>query len=230
MLESTWPTTTTISAIKNIEEPITFAWAGIPRAAAVYTNFGKVVTVPELKLVIIKSSKESEKERSAAAAIPGATNGRVTLLNVCHSFAYRSIAACSRRGSRDAIRALTVTTTNEIQNITCAIMVGTNPGVIPRFKNIVRRDAPNTISGVAIGKKISKLVVDRPANLYLPNAKAIRVPSMVAKIVEIKPIFNELPSAIQMSGAPHGFFQFFNVNPFHTKLLRPESLKEKANV
>ena len=43
--------------MKNIEEPITFAWAGIPRAAAVYTNFGKVVTVPELKLVIIKSSK-----------------------------------------------------------------------------------------------------------------------------------------------------------------------------
>jgi hypothetical protein len=109
-------------------------------------------------------------------------------------------------------------------------MVGTNPGVIPRFKNIVRRDAPNTISGVAIGKKISKLVVDRPANLYLPNAKAIRVPSMVAKIVEIKPIFRELPSAIQMSGAPHGFFQFFNVKPFHTKLLRPESLNENANV
>lgn len=104
--------------MKNIEEPITFAWAGIPRAAAVYTNFGKVVTVPELKLVIIKSSKDNENESKAAAAIPGATNGKVTLLNVCHSFAYKSIAACSSRGSKEAIRALTVTTTNEIQNIT----------------------------------------------------------------------------------------------------------------
>ena len=109
-------------------------------------------------------------------------------------------------------------------------MVGTKPGVIPRFKNIVSKDAPSTISGVAIGKKISKLVVDRPANLYLPKAKAINVPKIVAKIVEIKPIFNELPSAIQMSGAPHGFFQFFNVKPFQTKLLRPESLNENAKV
>ena len=186
--------------------------------------------MPELKLVIIKSSKDSEKESKAAAAIPGATNGRVTLLKVCHSFAYRSMAACSRRGSRDAIRALTVTTTKEIQNITCAIMVGSNPGVIPRFKNIVRRDAPNTISGVAIGRKIRRLVVERPANLYRPNAKAINVPRIVAKTVEINPIFNELPSAIQISGAPHGFFQFFRVKPFQTKLLRPELLNENAKV
>ena len=186
--------------------------------------------MPELKLVIIKSSKDSEKASNAAAAIPGATNGKVTLLKVCHSFAYRSIAACSSRGSRDAIRALTVTTTNEIQNITCAIMVRTNPGVMPRFKNIVSREAPSTISGVAIGKKISRLVVDRPANLYLPNAKAINVPRMVASIVEINPIFNELPSAIQISGAPHGFFQFFRVKPFQTKLLRPELLNENAKV
>jgi hypothetical protein len=53
---------------------------------------------------------------------------------------------------------------------------------------------------------------------------------MVASIVEINPIFNELPSAIQISGAPHGFFQFFRVKPFQTKLLRPELLNENAKV
>ena len=109
-------------------------------------------------------------------------------------------------------------------------MVGTSPGVIPKFKNIVSNDAPRTISGVAIGKKISKFVLDLPANLYRPNANAINVPNIVAKIVEIMPIFKELPSAVQISGAPQGFFQFFKVNPFHTKLLRPESLNENANV
>jgi hypothetical protein len=76
------PAITIARARKNMPEPITFACAGMPRAAAVYTNFGNVITVPELKLVIIKSSKERLKARSAAPAIPGATKGKVTLLNV----------------------------------------------------------------------------------------------------------------------------------------------------
>ena len=54
----------------NIEEPITFACGGIPFCAAVQTNLGKVSTVPELKLVMMKSSKERLNARSAAAAIP----------------------------------------------------------------------------------------------------------------------------------------------------------------
>ena len=67
-----------ISAMKNIALPITFASGGIPRADETQTNFGKVLTIPELKLVIMKSSKESEKASSAAPAIPGITNGSVT--------------------------------------------------------------------------------------------------------------------------------------------------------
>ena len=76
------PAITIARARKNMPEPITFACAGIPLAAAVYTNFGNVMTVPELKLVIIKSSKERLNANSAAPAIPGATNGRVTRLKV----------------------------------------------------------------------------------------------------------------------------------------------------
>ena len=69
------------------------------------------------------------------------------------------MAACSNRGSKLAIRAFTVTTTNEIQNITCAITTGQKPGLIPRFKNIAKSEAPRTTSGVAIVKKISVFVV-----------------------------------------------------------------------
>ena len=140
------------------------------------------------------------------------------------------MAACSRRGSRLAIRALTVTTTNETQKRTCAITVGQKPGLILKTKKSERREAPRTISGVAIGKKISRLVVERPLNLWRPRAKAIIVPRIVEKSVARKPILMELPNALQISGAPQGFFQLSKVNPFHTKLLLPESLNEKANV
>ena len=79
---------------------------------------------------MMKSSNERLNARSAAPAMPGATKGKVTRRKVSNSLAYRSIAACSKRGSKDAMRALTVTTTNEIQNITCAITVGQKPGLM----------------------------------------------------------------------------------------------------
>jgi hypothetical protein len=87
-----------------------------------------------------------------------------------------------------------------------------------------------TISGVAIGKKIKRLVEDRPLNEYRPIAKAIMVPKIVAINVEIRPIFNELPSALHTSGAPQGFFQLLNVNPRQTILLFDELLNENTNV
>ena len=65
-------------AMKNMALPITFASGGIPRAEETQTNFGKVLTIPELKLVMMKSSNERENARSAAPAIPGITSGRVT--------------------------------------------------------------------------------------------------------------------------------------------------------
>jgi hypothetical protein len=81
-----------------------------------------------------------------------------------------------------------------------------------------------------MGKKINRLVDERPLKEWRPSANAIKVPSKVAKNVEIKPTFMELPSAVQTSGAPQGFCQLAKVKPRHTKLDFPESLNEKANV
>ncbi|CAB4716116.1 unannotated protein [freshwater metagenome] len=114
--------------------------------------------------------------------------------------------------------------------MTWAITVGQKPGLILKTKKSERSDAPKTISGVAIGKKISRLELDRPLNWYRPIAKAIIVPRIVAKVVASKPIFMELPSALQTSGAPQGFFQLLRVKPFQIRLLFPESLKENAKV
>ena len=44
-------------------------------------NFGKVVVVPELKLVMMKSSKLSAKDSSAAATMPGSSSGKVIRQN-----------------------------------------------------------------------------------------------------------------------------------------------------
>ena len=54
--------------------------------------------------------------------------------------------------------------------------------------------------------------------------------NIVENIVANNPILIELPSAAHTSGAPHGFFQFSNVKPFHTRLDFPESLNENAKV
>ena len=56
------------------------------------------------------------------------------------------------------------------------------------------------------------------------------VPRIVEKMVARRPIFIELPRALQTSGAPQGFFQLSRVKPFQIRLLFPESLKEKAKV
>jgi hypothetical protein len=102
--------------------------------------------------------------------------------------------------------------------------------LIRRFRNIASNEAPSTTSGVAIGKKIKRFVVFLPLNLCLPIAKAIMVPKIVAKSVEMIPICNELATAVQTCGAPQGFFQLSKVKPFQTKLLLPASLNENAKV
>jgi hypothetical protein len=108
--------------------------------------------------------------------------------------------------------------------------VGQNPGFILKAKNMARSDAPNTTSGVAIGRKIKRFVAERPRNLCRPNAKAISVPKIVAVTVASSPIFIELPRAEHTSGAPQGFFQLLKVKPRHVRLLFPALLNENAKV
>ena len=64
-----------------------------------------------------------------------------------------------------------------------------------------------TTSGVAIGMKISRLVLDRPLKRYRPSAKAIIVPSTVAVNDAMRPIFSDSPRESQIPAAPHGLRQ-----------------------
>ena len=74
--------------MKNINEAITLACAGIPRWLYSQTNFGKVEKFePELKFVMMKSSNDNEKASNAAEAMPGMTSGKVIFMNGCRSFA-----------------------------------------------------------------------------------------------------------------------------------------------
>jgi hypothetical protein len=97
-------------------------------------------------------------------------------------------------------------------------------------KNNESSDAPNTISGVAIGKKIIEFVAARPLNLWRPIAKAIIVPRIVENNVAKKPILIELPRAVHTCGAPQGFNQLSKVKPFQTRFDLPPLLNEKATV
>src|SRR5205085_3553749 len=115
------------TATTKIAVPMTLICGGSATRAAPHTNKGNVVVAPELKYVITKSSTESANASSAAEMIPGAMSGSVTLPNVVHSFAPRSIAASSRWRSKPTSRAFTVTTTYEMLNITCAMKIVTNP-------------------------------------------------------------------------------------------------------
>src|SRR5659263_18266 len=122
-------------------------------------NFGNVVNAPELKFVMMKSSKLRLNDSSAAAAIPGTRSGNVTFQNASHGDAYRSAAASSSRGSRLATRALTVTTTKLMQNITCAETTVQKPSWTRRDRNWASSAAPSTTSGVDIGRKISRFAI-----------------------------------------------------------------------
>ena len=150
------------AATRKIIEPITLTCGGTPTRAAPQTKSGNVIVGPALKCVITKSSMESANASSAPAAMPGAISGSVTRRNVANGFAPRSIAASSRWRSKPTRRAFTVTTTNEMQNITCAMKIVQKPVATPRLRNSASSDAPSTISGVDIGRKMSRFVAPRP--------------------------------------------------------------------
>ena len=65
-----------------------------------------------------------------------------------------------------ASRERTVTTTNERQNMMCAIRIVQKPScpAKPAPTNSASSEEPSTISGAAIGRKITRLAADRPRN------------------------------------------------------------------
>ena len=62
--------------------PTTLTCIGTPRCATPQTYIGNVVVLPALRLVMMKSSNDSEKLSSAAPRMPGKTSGKVTRQNV----------------------------------------------------------------------------------------------------------------------------------------------------
>src|SRR5215207_8547482 len=71
-----------------------------------------------------------------------------------------------------------------MQNMMWAISSVLNPRVgVPRMRKNESRDAPITISGVAIGTTIRKFAVRRPKNRWRTRAMAISVPMAVAMTV-----------------------------------------------
>ena len=137
-------------------------------------------SAPAVNSVITKSSIDSAKASSAAARMPGKISGRVTLRKVVNSSAPRSIAASSRERSKPAIRARTVTTTKVMLNMTWAMMIVVRSRWTPTDTNSASSDAPSTISGVAIGRKISRSSGRGRGTGSASSARPMSVPSTVA--------------------------------------------------
>ena len=128
-------------------------------------NTGNVIVDPELKNVITKSSIESANASNAAETTPGMINGSVTSRKVSAGVAPRSCAASSSERSKPIRRERTVMTTNDRQNMMCAIRIVANPRAgVPAFRNSDSSAAPRTTSGVASGMKMKKLTGARPLN------------------------------------------------------------------
>jgi hypothetical protein len=125
---------------------------------------------------------------------------------------------------------LTVTTTKLMQNMMWAITMVQKPSGTPALRKSASSDAPSTTSGVAIGRKISRLVDARPRNRWRASANAIIVPRTVDARVASAPILRLLTRALQTSGAPHGLDHFSVVKPRQFRLDLPESLNENTNV
>ena len=188
-------------------------------------NIGKVTVPPAVKFVITKSSIDRLKARSAAANTPGRMSGKVTLRKVVSSFAPRSIAASSRCTGKPASRARTVTTTKLMLNMMWAMRIvialsGKNGGAAIATKS-VSNDAPRTISGVAIGRKMNRLVVLRPRKSCRARARAMSVPRIVATIVENNAMIRLIVTALWRPGTEKMLSQASIENPCHTKLLLP---------
>src|SRR5579862_6832128 len=106
---------------------------------------------PATNDVITKSSNESMNVSSAAEMMPGDSNGTVIFQNAVISSAPSVIAASSSVSSMPASRDNTTTTTNGIENATCAIVMVTSPSGNRKNTNRISSEIPVTISGVTMG-------------------------------------------------------------------------------
>jgi len=109
-------------------------------------------------------------------------------------------------------------------------MIVPRPFGTPALRNCAARPAPSTTSGVAIGKKSRRLIVERARNRYLTSAMAMSVPSAVAMIVAMTPTRMLVPKAAHTPCAWHTLIQLSKVKPTQTMFDLTESLNENTNV
>ncbi len=124
-------------------------------------------------------------------------------------------------------RALTVTTTNDMQNSTWAITIVKKPRMPlnPEAMKSASSEDPITISGVAIGRKISTLVLDRPTNWWRTSPNASSVPSSVARIVAVMLTWKLSLSEEHIPSGSQMVLQLPQVNAFHcAEAERPDGL------
>ena len=146
--------------------------------------------VAGLKFVMMKSSNDSEKPSSAAATMPGNTSGKrdpPERLPLAGVEVHRRLL---QRRSSPASRALTVTTTNDTQNITCAITIVQKPSCrrSPGRRTAPAATSPSPSRAWPSAGRSAGWSPTRPRNRCRTSANAISVPSTVATTVARKPI------------------------------------------
>ena len=145
------------------------------------TKIGNVCVAPAVEVrdheVV---DREREAEQRARRGSPGAISGSVTLRNVVHSFAPRSIAASSRWRSKP-IEARLHGDDDEADDEHDVRDEDRHEAELEERRRVQEErraaTAPSTISGVAIGRKMSRFVAPRPRKRWRTSASAISVPS-----------------------------------------------------
>ena len=140
----------------------------------------------------------SESASRPPATIPGAISGSVTCRNAPQAEAPRSRAASSRCGFMPAARLRTTTATNEMQNVTWAMLSWANE---PRLSNRATKnsssDRPITISGVTIGRSRSVSVDPWPRKRSRARPRPSSEPRMVDTTTATSPTWTVVPTAAE---------------------------------
>ncbi len=160
-------------------------------------RIGKVVAPgPDVKLAITRSSIDSEKARSQAAATAGAISGKVTVKNTVTGRAPRSAAASSRSRGKPTRRERTTTVAKHMQKVVCAAVTVQKPRSTSTATNSSSSDRPRTTSGITRGIAIMPANRVRPRNgPWRASASAAMVPSTVASVADTIPIRSDRTAA-----------------------------------
>ena len=157
------PSSTMVIAIRNITVPITLTCIGTPRCADapdVHRERRRGAGVEVGDDEVVEGQREAQQRRAQDAREDQREGHPPERL----ARRWRRGPSPPARGCRPcpASRALTVTTTKDRQNMMCATRIVQKPSWPPKpaATNSASSEEPITISGEAIGRKISRLVDD----------------------------------------------------------------------